>query len=367
MQADGDLVIYNSDGKPTFSSATDGFDGARLILGNTGQLVIYSGDETLLWSSLWGRTSTPKPVPVSTPSPAPAPLPTPAPTPAPAPAPTPAPQPCKGDTLHANDALQVGECLLSANASYKATYYKTGYLVVEDSSGTIAWYTRGSNVGSPGRTIMQGDGNLVIYNSDGKPTFSSTTDGYGGARLVLENSGQLTIYAAGGAVLWTSQSGRMVSPAPQPQPAPAPAPTPVPVQAPAPAPAPTPTPAPVSQSCKGNTLHAEETLQPGECLMSVNGLVKATYNESGVLVITRTVGEVRDIWSSHPSHYLYAGKLIMQADGNLVTYDSFGNPTWASNTSNLGHGAYAGSYAALDNFSRIVVYGSDGSVLGSSN
>ncbi|MEU3283234.1 hypothetical protein [Streptomyces antibioticus] len=48
------------------------------------------------------------------------------------------------------------------------------------------------------------DGNLVIYNSDGKAIWASNTGGKVGAWLAVQNDGNVVIYTRDGHVLWAS-------------------------------------------------------------------------------------------------------------------------------------------------------------------
>ncbi|MBC7922538.1 MAG: hypothetical protein H7Z75_15770 [Ferruginibacter sp.] len=51
--------------------------------------------------------------------------------------------------------------------------------------------------------MMQGDGNLVLYDDDNIPYWSSGTYQYPGAFLILQNDGNLVIYQNGEA-RWSS-------------------------------------------------------------------------------------------------------------------------------------------------------------------
>jgi hypothetical protein len=58
---------------------------------------------------------------------------------------------------------------------------------------TAVWAS--NTVGSfADRAIMQGDGNLVVYNPSGNPVWSSGTVGHAGANLMLNSAGALSIY-----------------------------------------------------------------------------------------------------------------------------------------------------------------------------
>src|SRR5690606_15434100 len=57
------------------------------------------------------------------------------------------------------------------------------------------------------RCVMQGDGNLVLYNNN-NPVWATNTGGNANAQLVLQDDGNLVIYAANGRVLWTSNTAQ---------------------------------------------------------------------------------------------------------------------------------------------------------------
>jgi hypothetical protein len=62
---------------------------------------------------------------------------------------------------------------------------------------------------------MQADGNAVLYAS-GRAVWNSRTGGNAGARLVMQNDGNLVVYAASGKALWASAASRTPSPSPTP-------------------------------------------------------------------------------------------------------------------------------------------------------
>jgi hypothetical protein len=53
--------------------------------------------------------------------------------------------------------------------------------------------------------VMQGDGNLVLYQDD-KPLWSSQTQGNPGARAVMQGDGNLVVYSTTNAPLWNSET-----------------------------------------------------------------------------------------------------------------------------------------------------------------
>jgi hypothetical protein len=54
--------------------------------------------------------------------------------------------------------------------------------------------------------IMQGDGNLVLYNMMGAPIWSTGTVGYPGSYFAIQNDGNLVVYDATGQPRWASNT-----------------------------------------------------------------------------------------------------------------------------------------------------------------
>ncbi|WP_196518019.1 RICIN domain-containing protein [Nostoc sp. WHI] len=79
-----------------------------------------------------------------------------------------------------------------------------------------------------------------------------------------------------------------------------------------------------------DTLFPDEFLEPGQKLLSMNGKISLTYEQSGVLVLFDRA-ENKELWKSRQGQ-LGAWRCCMQEDGNFVTYAKENVPTWASNT-----------------------------------
>jgi len=55
--------------------------------------------------------------------------------------------------------------------------------------------------------IMQGDGNLVLYNATGQPLWNAGTGGNSGAWAVMQSDGNFVVYSASKAPLWNAGTG----------------------------------------------------------------------------------------------------------------------------------------------------------------
>jgi CHAP domain len=85
----------------------------------------------------------------------------------------------------------------------------------------------------------------------------------------------------------------------------------------------------------GSTLSAGQELQAGEDLVSSGGQYTLIMQSDGNLV---TYGNGCVIWASNTAGTGSGNYLAMQGDGNLVIYTSAGKPVWASNTAGTGNG-----------------------------
>lgn len=164
MQSDGNAVIYATDGRVLWQSGTGGNSDARMVMQNDGNLVISSASGEALWAS------------------------------------DTLPSPVISDTLPGGDRLTVNQRLRSSDGDSEAILQGDGNFVVY-SGGDVRWSTGTS--GGSNRLEMQSDGNAVIYGpSDVR--WQSQTSGNAGARMVMQNDGNLVISSASGSTLWQS-------------------------------------------------------------------------------------------------------------------------------------------------------------------
>lgn len=106
------------------------------------------------------------------------------------------------DVLLENQSLGVNQSLVSQNGSYRVILQGDGNLVIYNGSHpTWDSTTSGYWVGPTGRLTMQSDGNLVIYNSNyypywdiGKNPHFDPAAGRYGYYLKIQNDGNLVVY-----------------------------------------------------------------------------------------------------------------------------------------------------------------------------
>lgn len=99
--------------------------------------------------------------------------------------------------------------VISDNGEFKLITQNDGNLVIYDKNNKPIWSTNTINWGKPPyKTIMQNDGNLVLYDSTGKPAWSSAgtkewTKGAGGPyTMKLTDMGNITTYDKNNVINW---------------------------------------------------------------------------------------------------------------------------------------------------------------------
>jgi hypothetical protein len=193
MQSDGNLVEYIVGGRALWSTGTSGNGGARAVLQTNGNLVVYAPSNAVLWSSNSHASGCAHLVVQD-----------------------------DGQVILAtsssfwtNDAvqsyLQPGDVLQPGWGLYSPPPEEfhlimqgDGNLVVYDADGRPLW--NAGTEGHPGAwAVMQTDGNFVVYNTAGQPLWNAGTEGHGGAFAVIQGDGNLVVYA-GGKALWDTET-----------------------------------------------------------------------------------------------------------------------------------------------------------------
>ena len=126
-----------------------------------------------------------------------------------APAGTPAPSSCPAApacaTLTANQYLSAGQSLTSCDGRFDLILQGDGNLVLYEGASAL-WASNTVNSAAT-KAILQGDGNFVLYTAAGTAVWASNTAGNAGAELVLGNDGNLVVDSASGAALWSTNTG----------------------------------------------------------------------------------------------------------------------------------------------------------------
>lgn len=166
-----------------------------------------------------------------------------------------------GDTLQKGEKLEVGQSLTSNNGAYRLVLQDDGNLVLYAGEQSVwATATDGQDVQ---RAEVQEDGNFVLYTPD-KPVWASQTAGADNVRLVLQDDRNLVLYS-GDDAKWSSETHTDEVPAAPVEAAPEPevAAEPVAVEVvaePEPEPAPAPAPEPEVPAARTYTVQSGDTL-----------------------------------------------------------------------------------------------------------
>jgi GH25 family lysozyme M1 (1,4-beta-N-acetylmuramidase) len=201
MQGDGNLVEYVH-GNPLFSTSTNG-QAAALVMQGDGNLVLYSSQGCPVWDTntaghsgaslavqgdgnlviydvggtpIWSSGTGPIGAKVTG---------------------------C--GAMAPGTGLAKGDSVEACGGCFTFVMQGDGNLVLYQTHGGAVW-----NSGTAGTTadtvVMQGDGNLVIYSTAGCPLWNSGSGGHPGASLAVQDDGNLVIYDPGGGVAWNAAS-----------------------------------------------------------------------------------------------------------------------------------------------------------------
>ena len=111
-----------------------------------------------------------------------------------------------GSALASGQSLNPGDSLTSPSGTYNLLYQSDGNLVVYRADGTPVWWT-GTDGSTPGQVTVQTGGDVTVTDPGGDVLWSAGTDGNPGDSLVMQDSGALQVVGSDGSVLWDSGSG----------------------------------------------------------------------------------------------------------------------------------------------------------------
>ena len=163
VRADGNVVVLRSTGAVAWQSATAGWKGADLTLGDDGLLVARQGS-TPVWDHRGIRY----------------------------------------DRLLSGQSLRAGESLQSVNTSWRLTMRTDGNLVVTTSAGRLQWSTLTSGTGNV--AVMRTDGSLVVQSRTGSVLWSTSTTDAAGAFVRMLGDANVAVYN-GPKLVWAITGG----------------------------------------------------------------------------------------------------------------------------------------------------------------
>jgi len=229
------------------------------------------------------------------------------------------------DTLQPNSIMQQGGAIFSPDGKYELTLQTDGNLVVYGtapgaSAPAVPVWSLGTTTGAV--LSNQCQGNLVLYDANGKALWATPTDTQGPSRLVMQNGGNLVLYrdtGSGNVATWGTGS-----------------------------------------QCE--PLTTTDRLQSGECmarggikLHSPDGRFTLWLQNAGNLVLYQGTTVLWAVQTQQTATDVTSGGgwLINQSDGNLVLFPNIVNNTALFQTSTGGNGP---STLILQNDGNLVLY-----------
>jgi hypothetical protein len=225
------------------------------------------------------------------------------------PPPPPPPVPTACGQIDPGHGLSRGQSWHSCDYRFELAMQTDGNLVVY-SDGVATWST-GTNAANGDVVVMQTDGNFVLYDNHSHPLFASGSNGHAGSHLAIQDDGNMVVYS-GTHALWASNTGGV----------------------------------PTEPTACG-AIEANHGLTVGEGIASCNGEFTFILQSDGNLVLYR---DQTALWASHTVSS-DTRRLVMQGDGNLVSYTQAGKAVWNSKTN--GH---SGARLAVQDDGNVVIY-----------
>ena len=235
-------------------------------------------------------------------------------------------RPTTRGVVSSGQGLDRGVTSSSGTGFYSLVQQGDGNLVLYKSGGRPIWSNSAN--GPTAWTIMQGDGNLVSYDVIGRPRWASNTGGNGASRLVVQDDGNAVVYRnSDGRAVWQSGTGGGRQPVAQP-------------------------------AGRTDRLGVNQGIwRGGAVLTSSDGRFQLILQGSdGNLVIYKQGVAIWAIGGRDDDF------LVNQGDGNVVIYRTHGGAVWSTGT-----GGQGGSTLVMQSDGNLVLYrGSDGRPIWSS-
>lgn len=103
-------------------------------------------------------------------------------------------------------AIGPGQSVASCSGRFSLVHQTDGNVVLYDNPIGVALWSSGTDGRSTDALVMQQDGNLVLYAPGGIPVWSSGTNGNLGPYLVVQDDGNVVIYRPGGVAVWATDT-----------------------------------------------------------------------------------------------------------------------------------------------------------------
>lgn len=113
------------------------------------------------------------------------------------------PEDCDTSVLWADQALYANQSVSSCNGRFSLVMQGDGNVVLYENTGAVLWHSQ--THGLPGQAlVMQGDGNFVLYDGAGKALWHAGTHGHPGAAMRVEEDGNVIIWD-GWTAIWRAR------------------------------------------------------------------------------------------------------------------------------------------------------------------
>ncbi len=110
------------------------------------------------------------------------------------------------DTLVVGQSMTPGQSLESNNGGYRFNFQTDGNLVVRRKSDQTALWASGSNGDGGTRLTLQNSGNLALFTSSGTVVWSTGTSNAAVSRLTMQGDGNLVLYDTSGRPFWATNT-----------------------------------------------------------------------------------------------------------------------------------------------------------------
>ena len=199
-------------------------------------------------------------------------------------------------SLLTNKTLLMNESIISQDSNTILRVQDDGNLVLYQNFKPL-WST--GTYGNPGaKLVMQTDGNLVLYSSNGTPLWNAGTNGNNNAYLNLQTDGNLVLYSSNGTPLWNTGTVHVPN---------------------------------LLYYVNNSLIMNSLVIFPGQEMQTANRNFAFVMQPDGNLVLYGNNGY--PLWLSNTLQKNTSSTFLrMQSDGNLVLYGNAGTPLWSTGT-----------------------------------
>ena len=198
------------------------------------------------------------------------------------------------DSLVGGDQLRKGEGVLSKDRKMYLYHNPDNFVEIYINFGSVYKIGPFGNKITD-RFILQEDGNLVLYDTEGLPLWNSETNDNPGAKLMLQPDANLVLYSATSRPLWFTSTVHR----------------------------------PILNKYFNSSSRNSQVFFPGQTLEDIQRERRLVLQSDGNLVLYDKNN--RALWHTRTAS-TEPGRLVLQSDGNLVLYDKNNRALWHTRT-----------------------------------